>query len=268
MSANTLVAGPASTSSALSGTGVVESVADLCSALDSGSWLSVGLTGVGAVLDVAATVIDPVGSLIAAGLGWLMEHLEPLKGWLDDLTGDAGAVQGFAATWDNVAGAMGAAGDELNRLVRVDLEAMSGEAVTAYAAYADALAERIRVTGASATSIGSALRTCATVVQVVHDLVRDTLARAGRVDHLLGHRGGIDPGAGNARDRRAGLHPGESAGDQGGSLRHGRADLREVAEEPARGDAGRVATTHANRIERGQPFDHDRCWPVDDHAAA
>ncbi|MCC2307977.1 ADP-ribosyltransferase [Cellulomonas chengniuliangii] len=177
MSANPLVAGPVNTSSAFGGLGVVESVADLCSALESGSWLSTGMAGVGAVMDVAATVIDPLGSLIAAGLGWLMEHLQPLKGWLNDLTGDAGAVLGFAGTWDNVAGAMGAAGDELVRVVRADLEDMSGESITAYAAYADALAERIRVTGDSASAMGSALTTCAMVVQVVHDLVRDTLAQ-------------------------------------------------------------------------------------------
>ncbi|MCC2318497.1 ADP-ribosyltransferase [Cellulomonas chengniuliangii] len=177
MTANPLVAGPVDASSTFGGLGVVESVADLCSALESGSWLSIGLAGVGSALDVAATVIDPLGSLIAAGLGWLMEHLQPLKGWLNDLTGDAGAVLGLAGTWENVAGSMGAAADELVRVARADLEDMSGQSITAYAAYADALAERIRVTGDSASAMGTALTTCAMVVQVVHDLVRDTLAQ-------------------------------------------------------------------------------------------
>lgn len=157
--------------------GVLESVTDLCTSLHSGNWVASSLAGVGAALDVAAAVVDPLGSLIAAGLGWLMEHLEPLKGWLNDLTGDAGAVLGFASTWENVAGAMGAAGDELNRVVRADLESMSGESITAYAAYADGLAEQIRATGASASAIGSALTKCAMVVQVVHDLVRDALSQ-------------------------------------------------------------------------------------------
>ena len=176
MTANPLVAGPVDTSTAFGGAGVLESVTDLCSSLESGSWVAIGLSGVGAALDVAATVIDPLGSLIGAGLGWLMEHLEPLKGWLNDLTGDAGAVLGFAGTWQNVADAMGAAGDELTRVVRADLEAMTGASIEAYAAYADGLADRIRATGGSASAIGGALKTCAMVVQVVHDLVRDTLA--------------------------------------------------------------------------------------------
>jgi hypothetical protein len=177
MSANPLVAAPVDTSTAFGGAGLLESLTDLSSSLQSGDWVAAGLSGVGVALDTAAAVVDPFGSLIAAGLGWLMEHLEPLKGWLNDLTGDAGAVLGFAATWDNVATAMTDAGDELNRVVRADLEGMSGASVLAYAAYANGLADRVRAAGGSASAMGSALRTCSTVVQVVHDLVRDTLAQ-------------------------------------------------------------------------------------------
>ncbi|WP_431837135.1 ADP-ribosyltransferase [Cellulomonas sp. Y8] len=177
MTANPLVAGPVDTSTAFGGAGLLDSVTQLSASLQSGDWLAAGLSGVGVALDTAAAVMDPFGSLIAAGLGWLMEHLEPLKGWLNDLTGDAGAVLGFAATWENVATAMNGAGDELNRIVAADLEAMSGASVVAYATYANNLADRVRAGGGSASAMASALRTCSTVVQVVHDLVRDTLAQ-------------------------------------------------------------------------------------------
>lgn len=177
MTANPLVAGPVDTSTAFGGAGLLDSVTQLSASLQSGDWLAAGLSGVGVALDTAAAVMDPLGSLIAAGLGWLMEHLEPLKGWLNDLTGDAGAVLGFAATWENVATAMNGAGDELNRIVTADLEAMSGASVVAYATYANNLADRVRAGGGSASAMASALRTCSTVVQVVHDLVRDTLAQ-------------------------------------------------------------------------------------------
>lgn len=177
MTANPLVAGPVDTSTAFGGAGLLDSLSQLSSSLQSGDWVAGGLAGVGAALDTAAAVLDPLGSLIGAGLGWLMEHLEPLKGWLNDLTGDAGAVLGFAATWDNVAASMGGAADELSRVVTADLEAMSGASVVAYSAYANGLAVRMRAAGSSASAMGSALRTCSAVVQVVHDLVRDTLAQ-------------------------------------------------------------------------------------------
>lgn len=177
MTANPLVAGPVDTSTAFGGAGLLDSLHSLNSSLQSGDWVGSALSGAGVALDTLATAMDPIGSLIAAGLGWIMEHLEPLKGWLNDLTGDAGAVLGFAATWDNVAAAMNSAGDELGRVVQADLEAMSGASVAAYVAYANGLADRARAAGSSASSMGSALRTCSTIVQVVHDLVRDTLSQ-------------------------------------------------------------------------------------------
>ena len=139
--ANPLIEEKQDTATTYSGAGVVESIDGLCTALKSGSWLDAAVAGVGAAIDMAATVSDPLGSLIAAGLGWLMDHLEPLKGWLNDLTGDAGEVLAFSGTWKNIAGASDESSNELIRLVRADLEGMAGEAVTAYAAYADGVAQ-------------------------------------------------------------------------------------------------------------------------------
>ncbi|KGM12503.1 ADP-ribosyltransferase [Cellulomonas bogoriensis] len=176
MTTNPLIAGPVDTSTALSGTLTIESLANLSRAIREEQWLDAALNGVSTLLGTAAAVMDPLGQLIAHGLGWLMEHLQPLKGWLNDLTGDAGAVLGFAATWDNIATQTAGAADDLQRLVRVDLEAMDGEGVLAYARYTDDLAEHVRgISGASA-AVGSALRKASTIVQVVHDLVRDALA--------------------------------------------------------------------------------------------
>ena len=177
MSTNPLVAGPVDTATTFSGAGLLDDVTATCSALRSGSWLDATLSGVGTAMDLVATVSDPLGSLIGAGLGWLMDHLEPLKGWLNDLVGDAGAVLGFAGTWDNVATAVGSAGDEMARVVRADLEAMSGASIDAYTAYADELVAHLHATSDAGGSLASALRLCSTVVQVVHDLVRDTLSQ-------------------------------------------------------------------------------------------
>ncbi|WP_199423043.1 hypothetical protein [Actinotalea solisilvae] len=176
MTANPLVAGPVDTSSALGGTMLVESLYDLSRAIESEDWVAAGLAGLSTVLDTAAAVMDPLGQLIAAGLGWLMEHVEPLKGWLNDLTGDAGAVLGFAGTWDNIATQMGSAAGDLDHLVAADLEGMRGQGVEAYARYASDFAEHLRGIGGSSTAVASSLRTCSTIVQVVHDLVRDAIA--------------------------------------------------------------------------------------------
>lgn len=176
MTTNALVVGPVDTSSPLSGTMLLESLASLSEAIDSGSWLDIALSGLSTALDTAAAVMDPLGQLLAAGLGWLMEHLQPLKGWLNDLTGDPGAVTGFAGTWANIATQTAAAADAYGRIVVADLEGMSGQAVGAYARYADDVAKHLRGMSGSASAVASSLQVAATVVQVVHDVVRDALA--------------------------------------------------------------------------------------------
>ena len=83
---NPLVAGPANTTTPLQGAFLLEDGEALVSAIKSGDWVAGGFAAFSAVMDTVATVSDPLGSLIAAGLGWLMEHLQPLKGWLKPAT--------------------------------------------------------------------------------------------------------------------------------------------------------------------------------------
>ena len=159
------------------GAGLVESVADLATAVGDGAWLDVALGGVGVVADTVAAVSDPLGELLGAGLGWLMEHLDPLDAWLDDLTGDPALVGAFAATWQGLGERLGGAGDELDRVVGVDLEDMSGDAVAAYRVRATQLSGVCRGLGRGAGAVATGLGLATTVVQVVHDVVRDALAQ-------------------------------------------------------------------------------------------
>ena len=46
--------------------------------------------------------IDPLSTLVAWGVSWLMEHVKPLKDALDWLAGNADEVAAHAATWSNV----------------------------------------------------------------------------------------------------------------------------------------------------------------------
>ena len=75
--ANPLVVAPIDTATPFSGAGLLDSGSQLVSAIESGNWAEGTLAGVGVALDTAATVVDPLGSLIGAGLGWLIDHLEP-----------------------------------------------------------------------------------------------------------------------------------------------------------------------------------------------
>ncbi len=173
---NALIAGPVDTATPFSGAGLLDSGTQLAHAIESGNWVEGGLAAFGTAADTVATAIDPLGSLIAAGLGWLIDHFEPIKGWFNDLTGDAGAVAGFAQTWTNVQKQLDSTADYLDRVV-TDLDDMAGEAIEAYRRFQTDAAAHIRASGQWAGAMATGLQIASTIVQVVHDLVRDILSQ-------------------------------------------------------------------------------------------
>ena len=172
---NPLVSGSVDVSTPFTGAFLLEDGEALVAAIESGDWVSGGMAAFAAVADTVAMASDPLGSLIATGLGWVMEHVEPLRGWMNDLTGDAGEVAGFSQTWSNVAVQMGQSADELARVVR-DLDDMDGEAIQAYLAFQLEAEKHLRAAGSWAEAMAVGLEIASTIVKIVHDIVRDAIA--------------------------------------------------------------------------------------------
>jgi hypothetical protein len=172
----TLVAPPVETTSPFSGAFLIEDGQCLVDAVRSGDWLEGGVAAFSALLDTAGAVIDPIGTLIANGLGWVLDHLEPLKGWMNDFTGDPGEVAAFAQTWENVAERLRESGEALLRRT-ADVGALSGAAVDAYLDYAADASRHLAATGDWASAIATGMRVASQLVQVVHDVVRDAVAQ-------------------------------------------------------------------------------------------
>ncbi|WEG09047.1 hypothetical protein PU630_00345 [Microbacterium horticulturae] len=172
----TLVAAPVETESPFSGAFLIEDGQCLVDAVRSGDWLEGGVAAFSALIDTAAAVIDPIGTLIANGLGWVLDHLEPLKGWLNDFTGNPGEVAGFAQTWDNVAARLRETGEALLRRTD-DVAELSGAAIDAYLDYAAGASRHLAAAGDWAAAIATGMRVASQLVQVVHDVVRDAVAQ-------------------------------------------------------------------------------------------
>lgn len=128
------------------------------------------------MLDTVGAVIDPIGTLLANGLGWVLDHIEPLRGWLQDLSGNASEVMAFSQTWANAAGKLQQVGGDIAHRLG-DIEGMSGEAVDAYRAHGQRMSDSVSSMGTWASAVSSGLEIASTLVQAVYELVRDAIAQ-------------------------------------------------------------------------------------------
>ena len=175
-SSNPLVAQREESRSAVSGSGVVEDIWGIAHGLSEGSWLETGLSSVSLVADAVGVGVDPLGTLIAWGAGWLIDHFGPLKSWMDEFLGDADSVRADAATWSNVAQAMGECADTLEGDEKNLMGDQVGATATAYRASNADTISALRTASGAADAMSGATSVLAEVVGLVHDLLRDAIS--------------------------------------------------------------------------------------------
>ena len=173
---NPLVAQREESRSAVSGSGVVEDIWGIAHGLSEGSWLETGLSSVSLVADAVGVGVDPLGTLIAWGAGWLIDHFGPLKSWMDQFLGDADSVRADAQTWSNVAQAVGECADALEGDEKNLMGEQVGATATAYRASNQDTISALRTASGAADAMGKATSVLAEVVGLVHDLLRDAIS--------------------------------------------------------------------------------------------
>ncbi|MEV0341966.1 DUF6531 domain-containing protein [Nocardia sp. NPDC050713] len=164
-----------------SGVTLFETVSDTYEAISSGSWVEAGLGIVGVGLEVAAVVVDPFGTLAGFGVGWLIEHVEPLQEALSWVAGDPDQIEAYAKTWSNVSEKINEAAEAHKQAIEQDISEWQGATATAYRARAaetaDALAAATKAAEAASQAIQMAGGVVAAVRMVVRDIVAQTVGR-------------------------------------------------------------------------------------------
>ena len=177
-----LIAGPrALERSAFAGAGLLEDIDSTCASLAQGDWVASVLGAGGVAMSTIAAVADPIGTALSAGIGWVIEHLEPLKDWLEKLTGDEAAVAGFADTWiaigkhvDLIAQDLSARMQDLADMSGTFADAVRRELGTAF----DGVAALGRVSGAVSMGFEIASSLVGMVYGIVRDAIADIVAKA------------------------------------------------------------------------------------------
>jgi len=173
---NELVAEVKESETVWSGSRLIEDGFDLKEAFESKSWVSGGRATAATVADTAAAVMDPLGEALSAGIGWIIEHLSPLKDWLNELAGDSDAVAAAASTWTNIGTKLNSCATSLDTVCSSRLAGQESLAVATFKTLQAGSASHLRMTGEVAGAISGGLTLASMIVRMVHDMVRDAIA--------------------------------------------------------------------------------------------
>ncbi|WP_353950757.1 hypothetical protein V6K52_14105 [Knoellia sp. S7-12] len=160
-----------------SGAGIIDSGSQTITALCNGDWVDAALSGVALVLDAAATAADPLGSVFAAGIGWLIDHLNPIKGWFEEVAGNPGGAVAQAQTWGLISAGLTPAGADWDTSATNLMKPQSGPAVEAYVGWQETHTAAIAQLVDATNGMQNAISVAAGVVGFVHGFLRDILAQ-------------------------------------------------------------------------------------------
>lgn len=158
------------------GVRVLDSAVAAADAARAGDWIGASLSGLGAGVEVAAYLTDPIGELLASGAAFLMEHLDPLPAMLDSLAGSPAEIDAFARTWSAVAERLDTVADSYSAAQRTAGGDWSGSAATQYQCFGNTFADSLHATADSCQGTAGALAVASGIVAAVRALVRDLIA--------------------------------------------------------------------------------------------
>ena len=160
------------------GTGTLDYALTATRNFHQGDLLGAGMNGGAAALSALGAVSDPLAFLMSAGVGWCMEHVQPLRAALDWLAGKPDVIASFAETWEDIGERLCRIGDDLADLVRRDAAAWNSAAASAYQTLALDQAMHVKAAGVAAGGIGTATSLAGVMVAVTRATVRDLVAEA------------------------------------------------------------------------------------------
>ncbi|MEV0678049.1 hypothetical protein AB0I60_16190 [Actinosynnema sp. NPDC050436] len=173
---NPLVAERQDSTRSYTGAGPIEAAVELQQAFADGTWVDQGLALAGGGLEALAFVLDPLGSLVATAVSWLIEHVGPLRDSLNWLAGDADQIAAYSQTWNNVAQAVTKANEDLVAEVNRGAAGWTGAAADAYRGSITSQSSHITAAARCAGIIGTVVEVSGVLVGTVRGIVRDIIA--------------------------------------------------------------------------------------------
>ena len=119
----------------------------------------------------AGLAVDPIGGVVGMAVEWILQHIDPLKTWVNQLTGDSAQVYGMSSSWDSISSSLASVAEELQSTAEAAMSGMQGEAVRAYLERQAVVSSAIDGVSAASGAFGEALTKVADSVDSIHDAV-------------------------------------------------------------------------------------------------
>ena len=153
------------------GLGFIDEIVGAADDIRNGDIVSLVQSAQGLYDEIGGLVADPVGYIGGMVVEWIMQHVEPLKGWINQLTGDSGQVYGMSASWDSISSSLASIASELDSGSYSAMSSMRGEAVRAYLERQAIVVSAINAISDASSAFGAALSKVADSVDNIHDAV-------------------------------------------------------------------------------------------------
>ena len=121
--------------------------------------------------EAAGLAVDPIGGIVGMAVEWILQHIDPLKTWVNQLTGDSAQVYGMSSSWDSISSSLASVAEELQSTAQAAMSGMQGEAVRAYLERQAVVSSAIDGVSAASGAFGEALTKVADSVDSIHDAV-------------------------------------------------------------------------------------------------
>jgi uncharacterized protein YukE len=158
------------------GAGIVNTIDVLQDAVKANDDVTIGIAAAGLALDVLGLVLDPLGTIFAAGIGWLIEHVTPFRVPLDMLFGDPEGITVATSALDAEAEKVAERKSDLERKLAEFMQSWSGEGADAFRASTQELADGMDALQEALKSASKNMSICGAVVGAVRGIIRDLIA--------------------------------------------------------------------------------------------
>lgn len=155
------------TASSSTGVNLTQLLSDLdsaTSAVAGGDWMSAGLDGASAALDLFGSGSDPLSSIVEAGFGLVMPFVQFLKAPLQQLSGDSSSTTSTAQNGQSTGQSVDSIAGNYQQAATTQTSGWSGTAASNYQTSASDLSSELRAIAKSTSGVSSAVTAAAKVV--------------------------------------------------------------------------------------------------------